>query len=410
MLKINRYIKICAVTIILSCCDVSSASYAETFPESLGGLTPYSLPVIDGSESTMPLRHILVGKLLKLDYKWERDPFAPPGQGLKMIYLDYSSIPNDKDYLIKNKLITTNTHPSFISLIEGKVDIIITARDISRDEQSYAEKSGVRIMSKPIAMDALTFMVSPKNPVENLTHDEIRGIYSGNIKFWSQVGGSTEPITPYVRNRNSGSQEKFETMVMDGLEIPDFPELQIGTTMESPYIKLKYDKTGISYTPFYYYNFIVDNDDTKAIGINGVSMTKEHIIDGTYPYNTEVFVCVRENIDKSSVAYELYRYLTTYQGQEIVEESGYVPILQSTGIRGVPQARDIKLQGNVLQLPRDMSFSMVLIYDMNGQQIMKLDNPNESIYLGHLPVGLYMVQAFEKHLKGSAHVLKVVMK
>jgi len=378
---------------------------AVNLPESLSGLTPYTLPLIDGSDSTMPLRHILISKLLGLDYNWRRDMFAPPGQGLKMVYLDYSSIPNDKDYLIKNKLVTTNTHPSFISLIDGKADIIITARDISRDEQVYACEKDVRLLSMPIAKDALTFMVSPKNPVENLSQDQIRGIFSGYIKFWGQVGGSTYPITPYLRNKNSGSQEKFETMVMAGLEIPNFPELQIGTTMESPYIKLKYDETGISFTPFYYYDVIVDNDDTKAIGVDGIPMTREHIVDGSYPYITEVFVSVREDIDRTSPAYKLYEFMTTPEGQAIVEESGYVPVSKPAGIYDAEAAWGIMLEGKLLRIPCGMHVESVKIFDTTGKLLFSEGSPEGIVDLNILSSGIYMISV---HLStGETKCLKI---
>ncbi len=74
---------------------------------------------------------------------------------------------------------------------------------------------------------------------------------------WKEVEGNDEEIRPYVRNRNSGSQEKFETLVMAGLTIAEFPELQVGLTMMSPYFQLEDDEQGIGFSPFYYYSVIV---------------------------------------------------------------------------------------------------------------------------------------------------------
>jgi ABC-type phosphate transport system substrate-binding protein len=65
-------------------------------------------------------------------------------------------------------------------------------------------------------------MVNLKNPVNNLSIEQIQDIYMGNIVNWAEVGGPDCEMKPYVRDRNSGSQEKFEMMVMKGLTIKDF--------------------------------------------------------------------------------------------------------------------------------------------------------------------------------------------
>ena len=113
-----------------------------------------------------------------------------------------------------NRLLNSNTHGSFVKLIDDKVELIITARSISRDEKEYADEKGVTLIEKPIARDALAFMVNIKNPIDNLSIEQIQGIYTRDIVNWSEVGGWDCELHPYVRNRNSGSQEKFETMVM----------------------------------------------------------------------------------------------------------------------------------------------------------------------------------------------------
>ena len=55
-------------------------------------------------------------------------------------------------------------------------------------------------------------------------------------------------------------------------------------------------------------------------------MTKENIRNNKYPYTTEVYAAVRSDIDRSSTAYELFEFLTTQAGQQIINESGYIPL------------------------------------------------------------------------------------
>ena len=220
----------------------------------------------------------------------------------------------------------------FMGDVEGKKIL-----DLGCGEGGYSRelaKKGARLVAVDCSAKAIEYAVSLAKE-ENLSIEQIQGIYTGDITNWSEVGGIDTLITPYVRNRNSGSQEKFETMVMAGLTIKEFPELQVGNIMMAPYYQLRDDKSGIAYSPFYYYNVIVDNGFTKAIGVNGVPMTKENVRNNSYPYVTDVYAAVRSDIDKSSMAYKLFEYITSEEGQAIVEESGYIPLAAFANIKKV---------------------------------------------------------------------------
>ena len=94
-------------------------------------------------------------------------------------------------------------------------------------------------------------LVNPKNPVKNLTSDQVRKIYTGEITNWKEVGGVDHAITPYIRNADSGSQEKMETLVMKGLTMIDGTYMAeiIGSQMASPYMQLEGDEYGIQALP-----------------------------------------------------------------------------------------------------------------------------------------------------------------
>lgn len=73
----------------------------------------------------------------------------------------------------------------------------------------------------------------------------------------------------------------------------------------------------------------------KSICVNGIEPNKSTISNNTYPYVSEIYAAVRSDIDKASTAYKLFEYLTTTSGQNIVKESGYVPVSTSTDIKKV---------------------------------------------------------------------------
>lgn len=336
-------------------------------------ITTSNFPVLDGSESTSPLRLILMCKLLGYDYEWQYSPFIQRQEDApRYVEPNYTCDEETRRDLLLNRLLNNNTHGAFVNLIDDKVDIIITARSISRDEKVYAEEQGVTLLEQPIARDALTFMVNAQNPVSNLSIDQIHDIYMGNVQNWSEVGGLDCVMKPYVRNRNSGSQEKFETMVMDGLTIADFPEMQIGTTMMSPYYQLEDDTAGIAFTPFYYYKVMVDSKKVRAVGVDGVEMTKENVMNGTYPYTSKVYTAVRSDIDKSSVAYRLFEFLTSDAGQAIVDESGYVPLNAYTGVRMTEsEAFELSYSNHTLTILSPNLPKRLEIYDLEGRKVFE---------------------------------------
>lgn len=166
----------------------------------LPNITIGNFPIIDGSDSTDPLRDLLMCKILGFGYKWHTSLVDLVS---KEIYPEYNCSEAEREHLEFNCLKHLNTHQSYINLIDDQVELVIAARSISRDEKVYAEEKGVTLIEKPIAKDALTFMVNPSNPVNNLSISQLQGIYTGEITNWKEVGGNDEDIRPYVRNRNS---------------------------------------------------------------------------------------------------------------------------------------------------------------------------------------------------------------
>jgi phosphate transport system substrate-binding protein len=317
-----------AIVLLASCGNDDNEEFKSPIvgdlekPTATTTMTLSNAPVMDGSDSTQPLRFLLMCQLLGIEGEWSILPLSPMFTSWGF-FPTYKNLSQDNINKLSRILQNRNTHQSFVSLIDGDNDIIITARGISRDEQKYANEKGVSLLSYPVAKDAFVFMVNPKNPVRNLAINQIQRIYTGEIRNWKEVGGNDATISPYIRNKNSGSQEKMETLVMAGLKMIDWPEM-IGILMVSPYDSIVLDENGIGYTPFYYFDTIINDSRVQLIGVNGVMPSKETIEDNSYPYVTEVMASVRADIDKSSTAYQLFYQLASGQFKDIVKESGYV--------------------------------------------------------------------------------------
>lgn len=407
-MKKNIYLHIVSLFLLFS----TSCSGDDTNNVSpvLEGMTPENFPVLDGSDSTEPLRDILMCRIFGFQYKWERySPFLQDPTRAKQEVRPVYACSDSQRALIEKKMQKSNTHQSYMNLIDGKVELVIAARAASRDENKYARDNNVALIEKPIAKDALTFMVNNSNPIECLSVEQTRKIYTGDITNWQEVGGEDMLITPYVRNRNSGSQEKFETMVMDGLEIKKFPEWHMGTTMKTPYFQIENDRSGIAFTPYYYYSVIVGYGSTKAIGIEGVGMTKENIYNDTYPYVTNIYASIRADIDKSSTAYKIFEFLTSDKGQSVVEESGYIPLHKSsTGIS--KQTNDGKIEvsylhGNIA-VKCDECLQKIQVFDLNGTKVFSKSVNDKFIKIHHHLSGVFVISLFFDN--GSSYIKKII--
>jgi len=219
----------------------------------------------------------------------------------------------------------TGTHKSYVRLIGGKADLILVARAPSDDEKKLAKEKGVELDIRPVALDAFVFIVNHENTVAGLTTKQIRSVYTGGIKNWQDVGGAGAPLKAYQRNRNSGSQELMEKLVLKDLKPIKAPDMELAT-MAGPINRIAGDKHGLGYSVFFYEQRMAMSLKIKLIAVDGVIPTPETIRTGAYRYTTEVYVVVRKGGSKNTNTLKLRDWMLSPAGQKVVASSGYVPI------------------------------------------------------------------------------------
>lgn len=282
-------------------------------------LNTSNYPRVDGSTSAHPLQVLIACKILGVEYSWMPALFDETHR----IWPSFDKKPDIAQFIV-DSIVHNGTHSSYENLILGKDDLIIVARTASEDELHLADSIGVALTTTPVALDAFVFIANDNNPVNGLSVEEIQDIYTGNINNWNEVGGNDAGINPYQRNPNSGSQELMESLVMKNLTMLDFPEM-IVFGMMGLINQVSHDWDGLGYTVYFYENFMAPNDDLKLLSVNGVAPSVSTLRNKEYIYTTEVYVVIRQDLDKSSTAHMLYQWLLTGEGQEVIEESGYVP-------------------------------------------------------------------------------------
>lgn len=206
------------------------------------------------------------------------------------------------------------------------VDLIIATAP-SEDERKMARETNTELVQVPVCWDAFVFITHRDNPVSSLTQEQIRGIYSGEITSWEEVGGRKQKIAAYQREENSGSQTAMLELVMrDTPMLP--PEKIVAVEGMSGMIELvaEYQNStaSIGYTYKYYIDTLYKNEDIKILAVDGVEPTVENIRSQAYPYSTQYYGVIREaDMDKTGGAF--LQWMLSPEGQACIRQAGYIP-------------------------------------------------------------------------------------
>jgi phosphate transport system substrate-binding protein len=276
-------------------------------------------PRVDGSTSTKPLHAVIACKAFGVRCAWQEPPFSE-----RMIGPDKMQSLSPEANRVFQVTLHNGTNPAYLNLIQGKADLILVARAPSEDELKAAKENQVELDVRAFALDAFVLLVNVQNPVDDLTLENVRAVYTGKITDWATFGGKGQ-IKAYQRDRNSGSQELMETLVMKGAPMIQSPDMIIETMMGAVNA-IGSEPLGIGYSVYYYVTFMLPTKNVKLIGINGVKPTSENIATRAYPFTTEVYAVTRKNMPKGSTATLLRDWLLTNEGQAAIAESGYVPL------------------------------------------------------------------------------------
>ena len=178
------------------------------------------------------------------------------------------------------------TTQSFRNLKNGNCDILIVGEPNAAVFDEMKEE-GFEYELEEIATDALIFVVNQNNPVENLTTEQIRDIYTGKITNWKEVGGNDAPIAAFQRNEGAGSQALMKKLVMKDTPLMEAPSTLVATEMGELMESVKsYDNSAnaIGYSVYYYANDMKKAEGLKLLSVDGVEPEAETIRARKYPH------------------------------------------------------------------------------------------------------------------------------
>jgi phosphate transport system substrate-binding protein len=297
-----------------------------------------TFPVIDGSTSTIALDTYFRKKILDItaqDAHW-----------------DIREVRHSK------------TFEAFENLVNDKADIVLSV-PLAKEQEEYAAEHNFEFEAVPVAMEGFVFLVNPKNPVQSLTEEQLRDIYSGKITNWKELGGIDAPIEAYQRNRNSGSQT-YMTEFMGETELTEAPTTLVHGEMGAVVEMFEnYDNSinAIGYSVYSYAATYAENAGILSlVAIDGVKPSRTTFIDRTYPLLSETYAFYEKDTTDSLVL-DYIVLITSEKGQRYVLEAGYIPVMDIE----IPPAYTIyEARGTGAEMPKTRNLdSYSLNFDFN---------------------------------------------
>ncbi len=220
----------------------------------------------------------------------------------------------------------SNTIGAYERLINKLADVIFVFGP-NDEQKAYAEEEGVEFELIPIGYEGFVFFTNSKNPVKNLTADEIKEIYAGRVTNWAELGGKNEKIQPFQRNTGSGSQTALEAFMGD-TPLMEPPTDLVNSFMWGIIEKVSdYKNYGgaIGFSFRQYAEGLVGNENISLLSINGVQPTRENIASGSYPIRMPFYAVVRKG-ERTEETDALLNWILSEEGQSLVSASHYAPV------------------------------------------------------------------------------------
>ena len=210
------------------------------------------------------------------------------------------------------------------ALLNGSTDICNASRPMKQSEiEKLKDKYGSTGVEIKVAIDGLSVYVNKANKkVSDLTLAQIKGIYTGEIKNWKEVGGADAQIIMYGRENSSGTYVYFKEHVLENKDFSSDVQSLPGTAAVVNAVSK--DKNAIGFGGAAYAKGIKDiavkkDPDSKAFLPN-----KKNIESGEYPISRFLYMYTRKKPEgniKKFVDWALSK-----EGQTIVAEVGYFPV------------------------------------------------------------------------------------
>ena len=202
-------------------------------------------------------------------------------------------------------------------MIENEVDICNASRNLEPEEiKLIADRFGTVGVSTFIARDGIGIFVNKNNPLINLSMENLKKIYLGEIKNWNELNGIDQNILPVARNDFSGTTAHFKTRVLDEQNFAN--SVVVESNLEELFNKIEENKNAVGFGGLGY------KSDCKLISIDGIYPTEESIKNMNYPLSRYLHFYTISS--PTGIIKDFIDWVLGQKGQKIIKEFGFVSL------------------------------------------------------------------------------------
>lgn len=191
------------------------------------------------------------------------------------------------------------------------LDIGLSSRALKDDEKADVEGT-------TIALDGIAIIVNNASKVEDLTVDQLKQMFTGEITNWSEVGGDDGEIVLIGREAGSGTRDGFESIV----EVKDSCKYAQELTATGAVISaVEANPLAIGYA-----SLSAVGDTVKMVTVGGVECSEETVKDGSYEVQRPFVFVTNKSVALSEQAQAFFDFVTSADAADLIRTAGAVPV------------------------------------------------------------------------------------
>lgn len=201
----------------------------------------------------------------------------------------------------------------------GIKDVISGISEIGMSSRELKDEEKGSVQGTTVAYDGIALLVNPENPVKNISLEDVKKIYTGEITNWKEIGGDDTPIVVVSREEGSGTRDAFQEIV--GYKSEELlKDATISDGSGAVKTTVAGNKNAIGFASFEY----IDNT-VSALKINDVEPTADNVKSGNYKLSRP-FILVTKEGSLTENGQKLIDFVLSAEGQQIVEENKLITI------------------------------------------------------------------------------------
>jgi phosphate transport system substrate-binding protein len=204
------------------------------------------------------------------------------------------------------------------ALMLSRCDIAASSRVVNTNDVVLAKDSNVDFADHMIGLYSVAVVVNPKNPITNLSRQQVHDVFTGAVTNWKDVGGPDAPINIYIRNPVSGTHLGFKELAMgtNAYALGAKPFVDYATLVHA----VAADPNGIGYSGFIF----ATKGGAKLVSIDNVQASDLNVQKGLYPYARPLHLYTNKGKEKKAAA-DFVDFVASQTGQKILAEMDFVP-------------------------------------------------------------------------------------